>query len=75
MDHFSRALARHCRAVLSAGLILAFGATAASSAESCERLEALAVQYASVELSSAQKQLKRKMVVWYSAHCLRQAGR
>jgi hypothetical protein len=31
----------------------------ALSAENCERLEALADQYAGVELTSAQKQLKR----------------
>jgi glutaredoxin-related protein len=75
MKHFSLALARWSGAVLPAGLILAVGSHTASSAESCERLEALAVQYASVELTNAQKQLKRKMVVWYSVHCIRQAER
>jgi hypothetical protein len=34
-----------------------------------ERLETLGNQYAGVELTSAQKQLKRKMVTWYSTHC------
>jgi transketolase len=35
----------------------------------------LANQYASVELTSAQKQLKRKMVTWYSTLCMYRAGR
>jgi hypothetical protein len=39
---------------------------AALSAENCQRLEALANQYADVELTSAQKQLKRKLVAWYA---------
>jgi hypothetical protein len=47
----------------------------AFSAESCGRLEALAVQYADVELTSAQQHLKRKMVAWYLTHCIRQADR
>ena len=69
MDHFPSVLARQCRAALSAGLILAFSCNAALSAENCQRLEALANQYAGVELTSDQKQLKRKMVSWYSTHC------
>jgi hypothetical protein len=70
MDHFPKAFARPSLAVLSAGLILAFGSNGALSAESCGHLEALANQYAGVELTSAQKQTKRKMVVWYSTHCV-----
>jgi hypothetical protein len=75
MDHFPRTLARQPLAVLSAGLILAASSKAALSAENCQRLEALAIQYVGVELTSAQKQLKRKMVIWYSTHCIREAGR
>jgi hypothetical protein len=75
MDHFSSALARQSRAVLSAGLILAFSSNVALSAENCERLEALAAQYAGAELTSVQKQLKRKLVTWYATNCVRQAGR
>jgi glutaredoxin-related protein len=75
MDHFPRVLARPSLAALSAGLILAFASHAASSAESCERLEALANQYAGVELTSTQKQFKRKMMVWYATNCTRQARR
>lgn len=75
MDHFTSAIARQSCAVLSAGLILAFSSNAAFSAENCQQLEALANQYAGVELTSAQKQLKRKMAVWYSTHCVRHARR
>jgi len=62
-------------AALSAGLLLAFSPNAALRAENCQRLEALANQYAGVELTSAQKQLKRRMVAWYSTNCVRQARR
>jgi hypothetical protein len=75
MDHFGGALARRPLAVLSAGLILGFSSNPALSAENCERLEALSVQYSGVELTSVQKHLKRKMVAWYSTHCIRQADR
>ena len=56
MDRFPGMLALQCRAALSVGLILAFSCNVASSAENCERLEALANQYAGVALTSAQKQ-------------------
>ena len=75
MDHVPCALARESRAVLYAGLILAFSSNAAFSTENCQRLEILAAQYAGVDLTSAQKQFKRKMVVWYSMHCIRHASR
>jgi hypothetical protein len=75
MAHFPRALARHSRAALSVGPILALTSNAALSAESCERLRALATQYSAVELTSAQKQLKLKMVAWYSMNCVRHARR
>jgi len=75
MDRFPSAFARQSVAALSAGLILVFSSNAAFSAESCERLEALASQYAGVELTNEQKQMKRKMVVWYSRHCAHHAIR
>jgi hypothetical protein len=75
MYHFPSALARQLLAALSAGLILALSSNVASSAENCERLEALAVQYAGVELTWEQKRLKRKMVIWYSTNCIRHAAR
>ena len=39
-------------------LNLALASNAALSAESCERLRALATQYAAVELTSAQEQIQ-----------------
>jgi hypothetical protein len=35
----------------------------------CQQIEALHDQYAGVELTSEQKQLKRKLVAWYYGHC------
>jgi hypothetical protein len=54
---------------------LAFAWNAALSAENSERLEALANEYAGVELTSAQQQLTRRMVAWYSTNCVRHARR
>jgi hypothetical protein len=71
MDYFPSVLACQSRAVLCAGLILAFSSNAAFSDENCQRLEALANQYAGIELTGAQKQLKHKMVAWYSTNCNR----
>jgi hypothetical protein len=75
MDHFARALMYRSLAILSAGLILVFSSIAGLSAENCQRLEALAAQYAGVALTGEQKQFKRKMVSWYSTHCIRHARR
>ncbi len=75
MDHFPNALARQSRAVLSAGLLLAFSSNAAISAGNCEQLEALANQYAGVQLTGEQQQLKLKMVAWYSTNCVRHHAR
>jgi hypothetical protein len=77
MDHVARALKHHylAFAILGAGLVLAFSSIAGSSAENCQQLEALATQYAGVALTDEQKQFKRKMVAWYSIHCIRHARR
>jgi hypothetical protein len=75
MDHFLSALARQSVVVLSAGLILASTPNAAVSAENCQRLETLAQQYAGVDLTGAQKQLKHKLAAWYSTNCIRNARR
>lgn len=75
MDYFARPLMCHSLAILSAGLILAFSSIAGLTAENCQQLEALATQYAGVALTSEQKQQKRKMVAWYSTHCIRHARR
>jgi hypothetical protein len=37
--------------------------------DNCHKLEALAQQYAGVELTSDQKQLKRRLTVWYNNNC------
>jgi hypothetical protein len=75
MDSLSRAFACLSRMMIAAGLILALSSNAVFSAENCERLEGLANQYAGAELTSAQKQLKRKMVAWYATHCIRHEDR
>jgi hypothetical protein len=61
--------------VFAAGLILALNSNAAPSAESCEQLVALSNQYAGVELTTTQKQYKRKMTAWYVINCVRKANR
>jgi len=75
MDRLLRGLALSACMVLTVAPILASSSKPALSAENCERLEALASQYAGVELTSAQKQLKRKMVAWYATNCIRNARR
>jgi hypothetical protein len=75
MDPFSRALACQSRMVFAAGLILAISSNAAPGTESCEQLVALSNQYAGVELTSTQKQYKRKMTAWYVINCVRNARR
>jgi hypothetical protein len=52
------------------GTLTAMSGTAALSNESnCRQLEDLARQYAGVQLTSYQQQLKRKMVAWYKENC------
>jgi hypothetical protein len=46
-----------------------FAASPAFADEHCHQLEALSQQYAGVELTSAQKQIKRQMIVWYERNC------
>ena len=69
MDLTSGVVARHSRAVLFAGLFLGISSTGALSNEKCQQLEDLSRQYAGVELTSAQKQLKRKLMAWYHKNC------
>jgi hypothetical protein len=75
MDPVSRAIACQSRMVFAAGLILVLSSNAAPGTESCEQLVALSNQYAGVELTSTQKQYKRKMTVWYVINCVRNARR
>jgi hypothetical protein len=69
MDLTSSVFARLSRAALSAGLFLTISSTGALSNEKCQQLENLARQYAGVELTGPQKQLKRKLVAWYYKNC------
>jgi hypothetical protein len=69
MDQTSSVFARLSRVALSAGLFLTISSTGALSNEKCQQLETLARQYAGVELTSLQKQLKRKLVAWYFKNC------
>ena len=67
-----RVAKRMAVAVMAAGLFVATSATSALSNESnCRRLEDLARQYAGVQLTSEQRQLKRKLVAWYNGNCKR----
>ena len=65
----SNALVRHFRAIIAAGLLITVSGTGAVSNENCQRLEALAREYAGVQLTSAQQQIKRRMVSWYKKNC------
>ena len=69
MDPTSSVFARLSRVALSAGLFLTISSTGALSNEKCQQLENLARQYAGVELTSLQKQLKRKLVACYFKNC------
>jgi hypothetical protein len=51
------------------GFLLIAGPTRSFANENCQQLEALSEQYASVELTFVQKQMKRRMVLWYSKNC------
>jgi hypothetical protein len=56
--------------VVAVSALTAMGGTGALSNESnCRRLEDLARQYAGVQLTSYQQNLKRKMVAWYKDNC------
>jgi hypothetical protein len=54
---------------LAIGLSLAMTSSAALGNENCQKLEALAQQYAGVTLTSSQKVLKRRLVTWYKQNC------
>ena len=70
MARTGNVLARPTCAVMAAGFLMV-SCTGAWSNENCQRLEALAAQYAGVELTGAQKQVKRRLVAWYQRNCAR----
>jgi hypothetical protein len=74
MSRFPISLVHYFDAALCGGLLVV-SSSVAFSGENCQRLEALAEQYAGVQLTSEQKQIKRQMVAWYSTNCVRQARR
>jgi hypothetical protein len=53
------------------GLFTATSGSAAIGNENCRRLEDLSRQYAGVQLTSAQQQIKRRLVSWYNGNCRR----
>ena len=58
--------------VIAAGVLIATSSTGALSNESnCRQLEDLSRQYAGVKLTSAQQQIKRRLVAWYNGNCKR----
>jgi hypothetical protein len=56
-------------AVLAAAFLVFDGTPAFSSDNNCQRLEALAIEYAGVRLSVDQQVLKRRLVAWYESNC------
>ena len=54
---------------LSAVLLLAVTATASRADERCSQLESLARQYAGVQLTVYQQQMKRQLTAWYHENC------
>ena len=69
MDLTSTVFARHSRRLLCAGLFLTVASTAALADDRCQQLVALNQQYAGVQLTSTQKQLKNQLVAWYRQNC------
>ena len=62
--------ARSAIHIIAACSLIAMSGTAALSNENnCRRLENLAREYAGVQLTSQQQQLKRRLVGWYNRNC------
>jgi hypothetical protein len=54
---------------ISLSAFVAFVPTRSFADDRCQQLEALHAQYAGVQLTSYQKQVKVVLVAWYVAHC------
>jgi hypothetical protein len=52
-----------------AALLLMTGATRSLADDNCQQLETLSQQYEGVELTVVQKQMKRRMIMWYNKNC------
>jgi hypothetical protein len=57
------------RRLICAGLLLSFTSVGALADDRCRQLEDLNRQYAGVQLTSYQKDLKRQLVAWYNTNC------
>jgi len=77
-DHMKRLLVvrskmkdSHFRFLFAFGLSVCFALipTRSVADERCQQLEVLRAQYVGVELTPDQKQLKLKLVEWYTVHC------
>lgn len=55
--------------VLGALAVVSIVMPQARADERCQQLEALHAQYAGVQLTPEQQQLKRTLVAWYYGHC------
>jgi hypothetical protein len=67
-----RVSVRFVTLIIAASLLTAMSGRAARSNESnCRQLEDLARQYAGVQLTSQQQQIKRRLVAWYNENCKR----
>ena len=62
---------RYVLAILSTAAVVYSLSSAALADERCEQLVRLHRQYAGVELTSDQQNLKAQLVAWYKANCLR----
>jgi hypothetical protein len=67
----SGAARRYLLALLSASALVYPRSSAALADERCEQLVKLHRQYAGVELTSDQQNLKAQLVAWYKANCRR----
>jgi len=67
----SGASRRYLLAILSTAILLYSLSSPARADERCEQLVRLHRQYAGVELTSDQQNLKAQLVAWYKANCRR----
>jgi hypothetical protein len=67
----SGAARRYLLALLSASALVSSLTSTAFADERCEHLVRLHRQYAGVELTSEQQNLKAQLVAWYKANCRR----
>lgn len=69
MDRISNTFMRPTVMLVAAGFLTLSSTASLSNEANCRRLEDLARQYAGVQLTSQQQQLKRRLVAWYNSNC------